>query len=139
MVRGSFAIRSLIIRLSLCLTIFRSRRGKAEDDSDDDDDDSEEDSEEEESEEETTAATAAPTQPEISRAERRQLKKQGKTGKQADDGEDTDEDPIMANPNITVGKKMNISDLSAPRELSRRERYVRPFSVFSPFMTQYQT
>lgn len=31
---------------------------------------------------------------------------------------------MLANPNIAVGKRLNISDLSAPRELSRRERYV---------------
>ena len=72
--------------------------------------------------------------PELSRAERRELKKkqaakEGKRGEGADDGhdddggEDEDEDELIANPN-RVTKKLNISDLSAPRELTRRERYV---------------
>ncbi|KAH9984714.1 casein kinase substrate phosphoprotein PP28-domain-containing protein [Russula vinacea] len=38
-----------------------------------------------------------------------------------DGGEDEDEDELIANPN-RVTKKLNISDLSAPRELTRRER-----------------
>lgn len=127
--------------------ISRVGRGKkiAEEDEDDDDDDDEEEeeeeeeSEEEESEEEAAAAAtsskpAAAKSVEATRAERRQLKKQKGGAKQKgkkqggddedDDEEEEDEDPILANPNLNVGKRMNLSDLSAPRELTRRERYV---------------
>ena len=43
-------------------------------------------------------------------------------GDEDDDDSDDDQDPLLANPNVAVGKKMNISDLNAPRQLSRRER-----------------
>ena len=36
--------------------------------------------------------------------------------------EEEDDDPLLTNPNRTAGKRLAISDLSAPRELSRRER-----------------
>ena len=54
------------------------------------------------------------------------MKKKAKQKPQGKDGdeEEEEEDPILANPNRAIGKKMNISDLSAPRELSRKERYV---------------
>ena len=56
------------------------------------------------------------------------MKKQKKQAAQKkgddDEEEDSDQDPLFANPNTAVGKKMNISDLSAPRQLSRRERHV---------------
>ncbi|KAJ7080000.1 casein kinase substrate phosphoprotein PP28-domain-containing protein [Mycena belliarum] len=92
-------------------------RGK--DDSDDSDDSEEEESEEEESEEEETpAGGSSEAQPELSRAERKELKKKQAAAKLAQaDPEDED----LINPNH-VGKKLNISDLGAPRELSRRER-----------------
>ncbi|KAF7326688.1 PP28 domain-containing protein [Mycena venus] len=94
-------------------------RGKGDDDEDDSDEEEEEESEEEESEEEAPAGGSA--QPELSRAERKELKKKQAAAKaaKAEDGEEEDEDLI--NPNH-VGKKLNISDLGAPRELSRRER-----------------
>ncbi|CAL1698151.1 unnamed protein product [Somion occarium] len=98
----------------------RRRRGE-ESDEHDSDEESEEESEEEESEEEGGAP--AQQQPELTRAERRELKKKAKSKAQENGEEEAeDEDPILANPNLNVGKKLNISDLSAPRELSRRER-----------------
>lgn len=54
----------------------------------------------------------------MSRADRKALKKQGKK-KEEDEGED--EDPLLANPNRGIGR-MKISDLSAPREMTRKER-----------------
>ena len=58
-------------------------------------------------------------QPELSRTEKRDLKK-----KQAEDKQKQaeEEDPDLINPNH-VQQKLNISDLSTPRELTRRERY----------------
>jgi len=63
---------------------------------------------------------------ELTRAERRELKKKqadesGNKAGEAKDGDDGDD--LIANPNH-ITKKLNISDLSAPRELTRRERYV---------------
>ena len=68
-------------------------------------------------------------EPELTRAERRELKKKqaeraNKAGEDGDGaGVGNDADDLMVNPNH-VTKKLNISDLSAPRELTRRERYV---------------
>ncbi|KAF8192727.1 casein kinase substrate phosphoprotein PP28-domain-containing protein [Mycena galopus ATCC 62051] len=100
---------------------------KGEDDSDDDSDEEEESSEEESSEEEPAPAggSSATAQPEMSRTERRELKKKqaaAKAGKKVGaDGEEEDDDEDLINPNH-VTKKLNISDLGATRELSRRER-----------------
>ncbi|KAG2005706.1 hypothetical protein CC2G_002089 [Coprinopsis cinerea AmutBmut pab1-1] len=107
---------------------YRSRRAQ-----DDDDDDSEEDSEEESedgSEEGSSEEEEEEDQPQLTRAERKELKKKqalekakGKTkatGSGDDDDEDEDDSDLI-NPNH-VQKKMTISDLNAPRELSRRER-----------------
>ena len=47
-----------------------------------------------------------------------------KTGSNDEEDEEDKEDPLLANPNRTMGKKLNIADLDAPRELSRREKYV---------------
>ncbi|KAJ7938422.1 casein kinase substrate phosphoprotein PP28-domain-containing protein [Mycena leptocephala] len=91
---------------------------KNDDDDDSDDDEEEEEESEEESEEEPAAGGSAEPQPELSRAERKELKKKQAAAKQQE-GDDEDEDLI--NPNH-VSKKMNISDLNAPRELTRRER-----------------
>lgn len=58
----------------------------------------------------------------MSRAERKALKKQGKKKEMIEEEEeDEDEDPLLANPNRTVGR-MKISDLGAPREMTRKER-----------------
>lgn len=105
------------------------RRGAQQDDSDDDEEVSDEDSEEDEDEDDEEGEGG----PELTRAERRELKKkqaaerENKEGKRGegtdDDGGDKDEDELIANPNH-VTKRLNISDLSAPRELTRRERYV---------------
>ncbi|KAG6857021.1 hypothetical protein H0H87_010693 [Tephrocybe sp. NHM501043] len=102
----------------------RGPRNNGDDEDEDDDSDEEEESEEEEeaSEEEaegTPAAGKAPTE-ELSRAERRDLKKKQAAAKQKA-AEDEEEDEDLINPNH-VEKKLNISDLGAPRQLSRRER-----------------
>ncbi|KAN0141816.1 Casein kinase substrate phosphoprotein PP28 domain containing protein [Lactarius tabidus] len=107
----------------------RTRRAIAEDEENDDDDEEEEDEEEDEDsddeededEDEEGGPSAVPGQPEISRAERRELKRKQaaeQAAKLAEGGEDED---LLVNPN-RVTKKLNISDLSAPRELTRRER-----------------
>ena len=58
----------------------------------------------------------------MSRADRKALKKQGKKKETAEEeDEDEDEDPLLANPNRTVGR-MKISDLEVPREPTRKER-----------------
>jgi hypothetical protein len=111
-----------------------SRRGAQDEEDSDDGDEEVEDEDEDEDEEEDEEGEGGVAGPELSRAERRELKKkqaakEGKRGEGADDGhdddggEDEDEDELIANPN-RVTKKLNISDLSAPRELTRRERYV---------------
>ena len=111
-----------------------SRRGAQDDEDSDDGDEEDEDEDEDEDEEEDEEGEGGVAGPELSRAERKELKKkqaakEGKRGEGADDGhdddggEDEDEDELIANPN-RVTKKLNISDLSAPRELTRRERYV---------------
>ncbi|KAJ6463494.1 casein kinase substrate phosphoprotein PP28-domain-containing protein [Mycena sanguinolenta] len=97
-------------------------RDKNDDDDDSDDESEEEESEEEESEEETAAGgSSAQAEPELSRTERRELKKKQAAAKQAKGAEADEEDEDLINPNH-VGKKLNISDIGAPRELSRRER-----------------
>jgi len=100
-------------------------KNKVEEEEESDEEESEEEEfEEEESEEEATGGTSQAQQPELTRAQRKQMKKDKKQVGQKDDEseEDADQDPLFANPNIAVGKKMDISSLSAPRELSRRER-----------------
>jgi len=96
------------------------------DDGDDDDDDSdvqEESEEEEESGEEGEEGATTSGQPELSRIERRELKKKQAAEKQAQKtpADENEEDADLINPNH-VEKKLNISDLSAPRELTRKER-----------------
>ncbi|PPQ79329.1 hypothetical protein CVT25_002559 [Psilocybe cyanescens] len=85
---------------------------------------SSEEEEEESSEEETTAAaTSAQPAQEISRTERREMKKKeaAEKLKQKEDGAGGDNDEDLVNPNH-VQKKLNISDLNEPRQLTRRER-----------------
>lgn len=64
------------------------------------------------------------------RTERREIKKkqatkagEAKRGEGANEDDDGDSEDLTANPNH-ITKKLNISDLSAPREPTRRERYV---------------
>lgn len=57
------------------------------------------------------------------KAQAAQAKKQT-NGDGEDEEEEGDKDPVLVNPNHSVGKRMNLSDLSAPRELSRKERSV---------------
>lgn len=45
-----------------------------------------------------------------------------KQGKKANDDDEDDEDADLVNPNRVPVKNMTISDLDAPRELTRRER-----------------
>ncbi|KAH9018568.1 casein kinase substrate phosphoprotein PP28-domain-containing protein [Lactarius pseudohatsudake] len=94
-----------------------------EEDDDDDDDEEEEDSEEESSDEEDGDGepSSVPGGPELSRAERKELKKKQTEQAAATIAEEDGEDDLTANPN-RLTKKLNISDLSAPRELTRRER-----------------
>jgi len=110
----------------------RFTRRNPRNNNDDDDDDEEEEEEEEEEEddsdedEEGDGPSSKPGEPELTRAERRELKKkQAEVANKAGDGEaadgNGDEDDLIANPN-RITKKLNISDLSAPRELTRRER-----------------
>ncbi|KAJ7146137.1 casein kinase substrate phosphoprotein PP28-domain-containing protein [Mycena epipterygia] len=96
----------------------RVRRGMGDEEGSDEESEEEEEEEEESEEEEPAAGGSAEPQPELSRAERKELKKKQAAAKQ---GQGSDEDEDLINPNH-VGKKMNISDLGAPRELSRRER-----------------
>ncbi|KAG5734011.1 hypothetical protein E4T56_gene5183 [Termitomyces sp. T112] len=92
---------------------------------DDEEDDLEEESEEEEegeegdSEEDISAGKEAVE--ELTRAERRELKKKQAAEKLADKQKAVGEDEDLINPNH-VEKKLNISDLGSSRELSRRER-----------------
>lgn len=91
-------------------------------DDEDSSDEEEEEEIEEESSEEEEVATAGPAEPELSRAERREQKKAGKASNKK--GEDEDEDgidPLLANNNRAVGN-LKISDLGAPRELTRKEK-----------------
>ncbi|KAF8841055.1 hypothetical protein BDN67DRAFT_989992 [Paxillus ammoniavirescens] len=102
-----------------------SRRDNDDDDNDDDDSDvqEEEEEEEEESGEEEEEGATASGQPELTRIERRELKKKQAAEKQAqkNPADENEEDADLINPNH-VEKKLNISDLSAPRELTRKER-----------------
>ena len=114
---------------SICRTFRRSKKEGEEDDSDEDSSEEEEEEEEEEEseeEEEEDIGPSKPAQPELTRAERREMKKKKAQAKQGQgeakgDDEENEEDEGLVNLN-RVTKKMNISDLGAPRELSRRER-----------------
>ncbi|KAJ6630071.1 casein kinase substrate phosphoprotein PP28-domain-containing protein [Mycena sp. CBHHK59/15] len=95
-------------------------RNTADEDGSDDDEEEEESEEESEEEEAPAGGSSTEPQPELTRVERRELKKKQAAAKQQQQ-EGDDEDDDLINPNH-IGKKMNISDLGAPRELSRRER-----------------
>ena len=107
----------------------RAARDRVEEDDEDEDEEEEEEEEEEESEEDAAPKAA---EPELSRTERRELKKKKAQAAQAkkqanggdEDEDEEDDDPLLVNPNHAAGKRMNLADLSAPRELTRRERYV---------------
>ncbi|ETW79771.1 hypothetical protein HETIRDRAFT_35488 [Heterobasidion irregulare TC 32-1] len=107
----------------------RRRNDPQEEESSEEEEDIEEESSEEESEEDAAGGLAL-DKPELSRQERRDLKKKQadqKNKKKADgegSDEDADADELLVNPNRVV-KKMNISDLNEPRQLSRREREVK--------------
>jgi hypothetical protein len=127
-----------------------STRRNARNNNDGDDEEEEEEEEEEEDDsdedEEGEGPSSVPGEPELTRAERRELKKkQAEGANKAGDGEtadgDGEEDDLIANPN-RITKKLNISDLSAPRELTRRERYARVtsapfFHLFSLYLSLF--
>ncbi|KAG1753042.1 casein kinase substrate phosphoprotein PP28-domain-containing protein [Suillus occidentalis] len=95
-------------------------RDQEGDDSDEENKLEEEDEDDEDEEEDEEGANGSTAQPELSRAERKALKKKQADQKQPGEGE-SDTDADLINPNH-VEKKMNISDLGAPRELTRREK-----------------
>ncbi|KIY62325.1 hypothetical protein CYLTODRAFT_494717 [Cylindrobasidium torrendii FP15055 ss-10] len=99
-------------------TAVSAARMRSEQESDDESSEEEEEEEEESEEEE-----AAPGQPELTRTERRDLKKKqaAEKAKAKAAGDEDDEDEDLINPNH-VTKKLNISSLNAPREMSRKER-----------------
>ncbi|CAE6512662.1 unnamed protein product [Rhizoctonia solani] len=108
-----------------------NRRKKQEEEGDDDDEEeSEEEEEEEEEEESDDAGPSGSAQPEMTRAERKALKKQQgakQKGKgigtiKEGSGEESEDDSDLVNPNHVPMKNLSISDVGAPRELSRRER-----------------
>lgn len=118
----------LIDRLSDLERQYFCRERRDKDGSDDDsDEESEEESEEEESEEEEEDG-----KPELTRAERRELKKKQapqkpkKKDEEDDQGGEEGSDSDLVNPNHGTAKRLNISDLgsSKPREMSRKERHV---------------
>ncbi|KAG1797032.1 uncharacterized protein HD556DRAFT_268645 [Suillus plorans] len=76
---------------------------------------------EEEEEEEEEGASGSVAQPKLSRSERKALKKKQVDQKQQQAEGESDTNANLINPNH-VEKKMNISDLGAPRELTCRER-----------------
>ncbi|CAE6447563.1 unnamed protein product [Rhizoctonia solani] len=106
------------------------RKKQEEEDDDDDEEDDDEEGEEDEEEEEDDDAGPSESQPELSRAERKALKKQQgskQKGKgigtiKEGSGEDSEDDSDLINPNHVQMKNLSISDVGAPRELSRRER-----------------
>lgn len=121
----------LFVKYLIIIIFRRPRRQDAEaeeGDSDDSDDDEDEEESEDEEEEEEEGAGGGEAKKELTRAERRELKKKKAQDKQPSGSKDADEeeaneDEELINPNH-ITKKLNISDLGAPRELSRRERYV---------------
>ncbi|KAF9450725.1 hypothetical protein P691DRAFT_797704 [Macrolepiota fuliginosa MF-IS2] len=93
-------------------------RGKNEDDSEEEEESEEGSEESEESEEEESGEGKS----ELTRAQRREMKKKQGVKQPQQDGEDEDdEDADLINPNH-VQKKMTISDLNEPRQMTRRER-----------------
>jgi len=101
----------------------RSKARKTTDNIDEEDsDEEEEESEESGSEEgESEEESGEEGKPELTRQERRDLKKKEAAAKAKKEEGDEEEDPDLINPNH-VQKKLNISDLNSPRELTRRER-----------------
>ena len=67
----------------------------------------------------------------MSRAERKALKKLGKQPAVVDE-----EDKDLINPNRLPVKNLTISDIGAPRELSRRERYAYGASLYEIIILQ---
>lgn len=105
----------------------RKKVGDSEDpniEEESDEEESEDDDDEEDEEEGTSGrpgpSGSAPAEAELSRVERKALKK-----KQTEDrtkAQQEEEDPDFVNPNRAPAKNLAIADLGAPRELTRRER-----------------
>ncbi|KDN47679.1 hypothetical protein RSAG8_03469, partial [Rhizoctonia solani AG-8 WAC10335] len=97
-------------------------------DGEDEDEDEDEDDDEDEEEEEEDDAGPSESQPEISRAERKALKKQQgskQKGKgigtiKEGSGEDSEGDSDLVNPNHVQMKNLSISDVGAPRDFIDR-------------------
>ena len=125
-----FFHRSGVPLMIIYVYLSMSSRKKEDEDEDDDEDenavkeeDGEEDGEEEgeEEEEEDAAGPRADAQPELTRVERRELKKKQAAEKQAQKQLDHDDKDVdLINPNH-IEKKLNISDLGS-KELTRKER-----------------
>jgi len=104
----------------------RDKRFTKRRDEDDDEEVEEEESTEEESDDDagpsvsTPSASAAPGET-MSRAERKALKQAAKKKPNGEE-KDEDEDADLINPNRSLQTSSGTPDLSAPRELSRRER-----------------
>ncbi|KAI0028735.1 casein kinase substrate phosphoprotein PP28-domain-containing protein [Vararia minispora EC-137] len=122
------------------VSVDRRRRGQQDDDDGDEDEDEDEDDEEEnggdeidDGDDDGEGVVPTTSQPEITRQERKELKRKQAQEKvrakqpastleeEEEEEDDEDEDEMLVNPNRIV-KKMNISDLNEPRQLSRRER-----------------
>ena len=98
----------------------RAPRKEGDEEGSDEDSEEEESEEEEEESEEEPEVAGGSNEPELTRAERRDLKKKQAAAKQKGSGdEEDDEDLINTN---HVEKKLNIADLGKDRQLSRRER-----------------
>ncbi len=94
-----------------------------EEDDDDDDEEVSDEEEADEGDEDEDEDEAVPDGSGPSRVERREFKKKQATSGEKDEAGSGAEDDLLVNPNH-VTKKLTISDLSAPRELTRRERWV---------------
>jgi len=100
------------------IAVGRPRKPAGEDVDEEEEEEEEEESEEESEEEE--GGTSKQPATELSRAERKALKKQGKGTAAGEEDEDAD----LINPNHVAAKNKKLSEVgsSAPRQLSRRER-----------------
>ena len=105
--------------LTLCLYVLSPEEGEEGEDEEPQEGSSSE-------EDEPAAAGGQDGESQLTRAERRELKKKQAGKKEREPGgqgqEDDEADADLVNPNHTR-QKLSISDLAAPRVLSRRERH----------------
>jgi len=100
------------------------RDGDEGDDSAGENESTDEESSEEEAIPEPSSSTlpvTTPADPAAARAARKAKKQQASQAKKVDEDEDDDDDDLV-NPNRVAPKNLKAADLTAPRELSRRER-----------------